>query len=62
MAKISIDTLREVKAALVRYENQVNATRMSDKSKHTYINHANHFVRWLDDDFNPGLNARRGAP
>ncbi len=52
--KISIEALREVKDALERYKTLIEGTTLAEKSKHTYVLHAEHFVRWLDDDFEPG--------
>ena len=54
MAKVSEDTLQQIQEALRCYEEEVDATRMMPKSKETYIRHARHFVRWLDDNFEPG--------
>ena len=58
MAKVSGEVLREVKAALVRYENEVNGSLMRPKPKDTYILHAGYFVRWLEDDFTPGAKLK----
>ena len=54
MAKLDQQTLRIIQDALKRYEQEVEATGLQLSSKHTYILHARHFVRWLDDDFVPG--------
>ena len=54
MPKISGDALRQVKEALDRYEKEVGATSLAPSSKKTYLLHAWHFVRWLNDDFEPG--------
>ncbi len=61
MPKINQDALRQVQEALDRYEKEVNATSLARSSKSTYILHAWHFVRWLNDDFEPGANLRRRA-
>ena len=58
MPKISDDALRQVQEAFGRYENEVNAEALAASSKKTYILHAWHFVRWLDDDFEPGGTLR----
>ena len=52
--KISVEALGEIKDALVNYKGTVDDTSMTESSKKTYTLHAEHFVRWLDDDFEPG--------
>lgn len=52
--KISKAALDEVRAALLKYEQEVDQTRLRDKTKQTYLHHASTFVRWLADDFTPG--------
>ena len=59
MAKISQSALAEIRAALEAYKDEVMATPLADSSKRTYIPHAENFVRWLDEDFEPGENGRR---
>ena len=59
MTKISSDALQQVQAALRRYEEEVNSTDCTKSTKDTYMLHARHFVRWLDDDFEPGSNLRK---
>ena len=54
MPKINHDALRQVQEALDRYEKEVDATSLARSSKNTYLLHAWHFVRWLNDDFEPG--------
>lgn len=58
MPKISPGALREVQDALEQYARIVEATRLAPQSKETYLGHAEQFVRWLADDFEPG--SRRG--
>lgn len=65
MPKISGESLSQVQAALENYEEAVNATLMTEQSKKTYLLHSKNFVRWLDDDFEPGATLRqtnRDAP
>ena len=52
--KVSSRALCEIEAALKEYENEVNATNLAKNSKETYLSHANHFVRWLKGEFEPG--------
>ena len=59
MPQISYEALKMVQEALERYVQEVEATGLSPSSEQTYILHARHFVRWLDDDFEPGVNVRR---
>ena len=56
MAKLDSETLEKVQDLLEGYEREVEATGLQPSSKSTYILHARHFVRWLDDDFDPGSN------
>ena len=59
MPKVSSISLQEIQEALERYRLEVEATRMTVDTKRTYLLHAENFVRWLSDDFNPGANVRR---
>lgn len=52
--KISPEALQEVRQALRAYEDAVEATNLASASKTIYIDRADRFVRWLDDDFEPG--------
>lgn len=54
MPKVNPETLRVVQEALERYKIEVESTGLRPTTKDTYILHAEHFVRWLDDDFEPG--------
>lgn len=58
MPKIDRTTLQQVEVALDQYREEVEATRLRPSSKWTYLQHAEHFVRWLNDDFEPGINIR----
>ena len=51
--KISRKCLAKVEAALERYEEEIEGTRLARSPKHTYLLHAENFVRWLRDDFEP---------
>ena len=52
--RISAGALAEVNTALEIYERQVDSTNLQESAKRTYILHAEHFVRWLRGDFEPG--------
>ena len=52
--KISARALQEVEDAVTRYSNEVEASALTLNSKETYLLHAENFVRWLKDDFEPG--------
>ena len=54
MAEITPKALTAVKSALENYEKEVKASKLQPKSARTYLVHARHFVRWLEDDFTPG--------
>ena len=58
MAKVNPEILEAVQEALHRYVDAVEASRLSPESKKTYKEHPANFVRWLDDDFEPGANVR----
>ena len=58
MPKVRREVLARVKEALDRCEAEVEATNLQPLSKQTYVLHAHHFVRWLDDDFEPGHTLR----
>ena len=54
MPKMDQSTLRKVQEAFEEYVTEVEATSLTDSAKRTYLLHARNFVRWLDDDFEPG--------
>ena len=58
MPKVSVEVLNEVKDALRRYEAEVEDSLLRRSTKDTYLLHARHFVRWLDNDFEPGASLR----
>lgn len=55
MARISADALQEVRSALEEYREEVESTDLADSTKETYTLHAENFVRWLADEFEPGI-------
>ena len=57
MPKISNSCLKQVKDALEQYGQEIEATELQESTKRTYLLHAKNFVRWLDNDFEPGVNA-----
>ena len=58
MPRITDDALRQVQDALRQYEAEIQATNLTFTTKHHYTLHAINFVRWLDHDFEPGINVR----
>jgi hypothetical protein len=54
MAKVSPSALREIEAALERYQQEVQSSGLAPSSVQTYLGHAVQFVRWLKGDFVPG--------
>ncbi len=56
MQRISRPCLKQVRDALEMYEEEVEATELMPSTKQTYLQHAKNFVRWLEDDFEPGAN------
>ena len=61
MPKVNLEVLRSVQNALEDYKKTVSDTALSPRSKETYILHAEHFVRWLDNDFERGQPWRSRA-
>ena len=59
MAKVSPEALREVQAAFEQYSKEVDESNLVPTSKPTYRDHAWQFVRWLDDDFEPGTHVNQ---
>ena len=57
MPKITQSALAEVRQALKEYDEEVNNTKLSLESKVAYVAHAKQFVRWLEDDFEPGIRS-----
>ena len=53
MTQISPAALREVEAALARYQREVRASALQNLSAHTYTLHAASFVHWLNGDVTP---------
>lgn len=56
--KVSSSALEEVKAALEEYKKAIDDSSLSDVSKKNYVRYPEQFVRWLYDDFEPGLRLR----
>jgi hypothetical protein len=52
--RLSTTAMAELEAAWQEYRADVAATDLSESSKATYIDMANHFMRWLRGDFDPG--------
>ena len=59
MAKLKKKHLRSVRIALRDYKAEVKESGLSPTTKDTYVLHATNFVRWLEDDFQPGGTRRR---
>lgn len=53
--KVTPSTLAEIRSALATYTQEVESTGLSANTKKTYLLHVNTFVRWLEDDFIPGV-------
>ncbi len=62
MAKVSPEVSEIVEKAFERYVQEVEESNLSEESKKTYIEHSSTFVRWLNDDFEPGAQVRRVPP
>jgi hypothetical protein len=53
--KISPAALAEVEAAFKDYVREVLASDARPSTKDTYVYHSESFVRWMKDDFEPGV-------
>ena len=58
MPKVNSEVLIIVQRALEQYTEEVEDSGLQRLSKNTYLLHAQNFVRWLDDDFEPGANVK----
>ena len=58
MPKVTPSTMKEVEAALERYIAEVEAAPLKPATVRTYCHHARSFVRWLNDQFEPGATVR----
>ena len=59
MPKLTPAAMIVVKAALEKYIEEVEAAPLRSATIQTYCHHARQFVRWLDDDFEPGASVLR---
>ena len=59
--KINRDVSRVITLMLDRYTQEVKTSPLKANTKKTYLLHAENFVKWLHDDFEPGgtLTGRR---
>ena len=57
MAKVDDKTMAEIKRLLDEYRGVLRASRLSLDTQNSYRVHAEYFVRWLDNDFEPGAMA-----
>jgi uncharacterized protein (UPF0333 family) len=51
---VSRQTLQEIESAFRVYEQEVQASNLTPKTKRTYLLYSENFVKWLKDDFVPG--------
>ena len=61
-AHVSPQALSEVETALQDYIRVVETSGMALTSRKTYIIHADQFVRWLKQEFQPGVHAGNRRP
>ena len=52
--KVRVETFTAIQRALGQYKREVEDSSLLPSTKATYILHAEHFVRWLKDYFEPG--------
>jgi hypothetical protein len=56
--RVSANALKEIEAALLDYEREVQSSEMTNETKHTYPLDSTNFVRWLKGEFVPGNRTR----
>lgn len=59
--KISKLAFNEIETALTEYINAVESAvqdGLQPETAKTYVRHAGTFVRWLKDDFDPGVRVK----
>ena len=54
MPKVSQQTLDEVREALDGYSRELESSSLAPGTIVNYVRFTNRFVRWLEDDFEPG--------
>lgn len=54
MTKIDDATMKEIERLLDEYRRVLSNSPLSLTTKNSYRVHAEYFVRWLADDFEPG--------
>ena len=57
--RVSRGALEEVFSALETYISEVGDAPLTDNTKATYQLHANNFVKWLNDESEPGIRRRK---
>ena len=54
-----VEEKRDMRGALERYEEEVNASDLKQTTRDTRIREAAYFVRWLNNDYWPGMGLKR---
>ena len=57
LGRISNPALAEVLEAVEDYELKLALSDLNPRTREIYLLHARNFVRWLADDFNPGIES-----
>ena len=57
--KVDSETLAKIKRAFEAYKTEVYAAPLADTSKRSYTHYPDYFIRWLEDDFEPGIQNKR---
>ncbi len=57
MTKVNREFLEDLRAAFELYCEAVDKTNLSRNTKRAYLSDVRRFVRWLEDDFEPGKHA-----
>ena len=59
MAKVTREMLTAIRTSFEQYKEEVENAGLKKATEMTYLRHADTFIRWLDDDFEPGATLRR---
>jgi hypothetical protein len=57
--KTDIEYLSKIHDLLLTYKIEVELSSMKPLTKKIYIDHANNFVRWVSNDFEPGARLKK---
>ena len=59
MPKVDRETLRKIEVAFERYKAELQESDLKYATVTTYLLDAERFIRWLNDQYEPGEKLRR---